>query len=215
MTDPLEFASTSTAACAADDVPECHFALQETLLPETTLIRSPSILVLQKPRSCSFPWSLFNTTKLKLTSNSVTSIDQCLVRCSIYRCPLTVLTATSLKSNQSLRNNLLLLLLSTLTTSSLILMNADAWPKTPMNTSSNNFNSLVMNPSVPHPTKSSLTSTTLAKNLSGLFSLICMLLTVTPSLAGRLMHKRTWSSAIQLHWCRRCSSWFHSCLRFF
>jgi hypothetical protein len=45
-----------------------------------------------------------------------------------------------------------------------------------MNTSSNSSSSLVMNPSTPPATKSSLTSTTPSKNLSGLYSLIPMLI---------------------------------------
>ena len=64
------------------------------------------------------------------------------------------------------------LLLSTLTTFTSTLMNEDVWHKTHTNTSSNNFNTLVMKQLVPLPTASDLTSTTQSKNLFGSFNQI-------------------------------------------
>ena len=82
-----------------------------------------------------------------------------------------------------------------LTTSSLTLTSAAAWPRTHTSISLSSFSSLVMNPSVLQATRSSSISTTLARSLSGLFSLMLMSTTAPRSSRTPTL---TWPSAPSL-----------------
>ena len=155
LTDPA-FAEIATA-CGAASVPEAVCAPRQAL-PETTLYVPLQFWFCRNP-GLALPLIALQYHEVKINIE-IRPLDECLFAVNgvapVHPVRLPVPTA-----------NLLLLLHSTLITYSLIPMNADVWHRTHTNTLSNSFSSLVMNPSVPHQTRSSLTSTTLAKNLFG------------------------------------------------
>jgi len=107
----------------------------------------------------------FHSLRSNTTKSALTLISDPLTKCyGLYQILTVKNQALYRQEFVLLTINRLLLLRSTLTMFSLTLMNADAWPKTPMNISLNKFNSPVMNRLVRRPTKSNLTSTILVKN---------------------------------------------------